>query len=70
VAADRIAGRRGADIPRGYDAGQRAVSGGTDAREKRGGRRRRNAIKNIKIYKIIKRRHERKKGDNIREYDK
>jgi hypothetical protein len=68
VAADGIAGRGDADVPRSYDASQRAVSGGTDVEEKRGGRRRRGAVEDIKIYKTIKRRHRRREDNNIREY--
>jgi hypothetical protein len=70
VAADEIAGRRSADVPRGYDAGQRAVSSETDAGEERGGRRRRGAAENAKIYKTMKRRHRRREGDDIHEHSK
>jgi hypothetical protein len=68
VAADGIAGRGGADVPRGHNAGQRAVSGGTGARKERGERRRRDAAEDVKIYKIIKRRHRRREDNNIRKY--
>jgi hypothetical protein len=70
VAADRIAGRGGADVPRGYDAGQRAVSGGTGAEEERGGKKKKNTTEDARIYKIIKRRYRRKKNNNIREHSK
>jgi hypothetical protein len=68
VAADEITSQRGADVPRGYNAGQRAVSGETGAGEKRGGRRRRGAAEDARMYKTIERRHGRREGDNIREH--
>jgi hypothetical protein len=70
VATNKITSREGANVSRSYNAGQRAVSSETGAGKKRKKRRRRSAAEDIKIYKIIKRKHKQKKDNNIRKYNK